>query len=113
MIELTRSFWKYKTPFIVPDGSVQDLIKGGRKFGYNSGVYGWNYSAYRVETDTKIYWVVFGYRNHPKGKTIPLEKVKPWETKARKAIAQTTDWNKLKTKLNRLLVRACEEREKL
>ena len=35
-----------------------------KKLGYNSGVYGWNYSVYYNEIDNNYY--IAGYRNFPK-----------------------------------------------
>lgn len=34
------------------------------QIGYNSGVYGWNWSAYKKDNDPT--WYIQGYRNMPK-----------------------------------------------
>lgn len=39
------------------------------KIGSNSGVYGWNWSAYKKINDPYT-WYVQGYRNFPKGKYV-------------------------------------------
>ena len=39
------------------------------KIGYNKGIYGWNWSAYKKINDTYT-WYVQGYRNFPKGEYV-------------------------------------------
>lgn len=39
------------------------------KIGFNSGVYGWNWSAYKKINDP-VTWYIQGYRNFPRGKFV-------------------------------------------
>ena len=39
------------------------------KIGYNSGTFGWNWSAYK-KVDDEYTWYIQGYRNFPKGKFV-------------------------------------------
>lgn len=39
------------------------------KIGYNSGVYGWNWSAYKKINDP-FTWYIQGYRNFPHGEFV-------------------------------------------
>ena len=39
------------------------------KIGYNSGIFGWNWSAYKKVGEPNT-WYVQGYRNFPKGKFV-------------------------------------------
>lgn len=36
------------------------------KIGYNSGIFGWNWSAYK-KVGNRCTWYIQGYRNFPKG----------------------------------------------
>ena len=36
------------------------------RIGYNSGIYGWNYSVYMLVKKTGVYYIISGYRNMPK-----------------------------------------------
>ena len=50
---------------IVP--MTEDLhSKEYNKIGYNSGAFGWNWSAYK-KVDETYTWYIQGYRNFPKG----------------------------------------------
>lgn len=45
----------------VPYCSAQHLLTGLERFGYNAGIYGWNWSAYQIHDAI----IVTGYRNFP------------------------------------------------
>ena len=48
---------------IVP---MNEDLKEYNKIGYNSGTFGWNWSAYK-KVDDEYTWYIQGYRNFPKG----------------------------------------------
>lgn len=50
--------------FILPISANTAVGSGYVKVGYNAGVYGWNWSAYKKENDSA--WYLQGYRNFPK-----------------------------------------------
>jgi len=67
MTKLTRKDIQGKV-LIVPNS----ISLNGNEFikiGYNNGVYGWNWSAYKKINDPYT-WYVQGYRNFPKGKYV-------------------------------------------
>ena len=49
---------------IVP--MTEDLSNNYNKIGYNSGTFGWNWSAYK-KVDDPYTWYIQGYRNFPNG----------------------------------------------
>lgn len=57
------------TVYNVPNHhEAQNLLVGCDSFGYNAGVYGWNWSAYKIHDSI----IVTGYRNLPPcGEHIP------------------------------------------
>jgi hypothetical protein len=55
------------TVYNVPYCEAQHLLTGLERFGYNAGIYGWNWSAYKVYDAI----IVTGYRNFPCGKEVP------------------------------------------
>lgn len=73
-IKVTRN--SLYNPYFCGYCDLQYLLRYQEPFGYNSGVYGWNYDAYFVGGMT----ICTGYRNMP-GKS--LEKCGEYEEKAR------------------------------
>lgn len=49
---------------ILPITADTSVNKGYEEVGFNAGVYGWNWSAYKKDSDAK--WYIQGYRNFPK-----------------------------------------------
>ena len=49
---------------ILPITTDTSVTEGYEEVGYNAGVYGWNWSAYKRNND--FAWYVQGYRNLPK-----------------------------------------------
>ena len=51
---------------ILPITADTSVTEGYEEVGYNAGVYGWNWSAYKKGNDAT--WYIQGYRNFPKSK---------------------------------------------
>lgn len=55
------------TIYNVPYVDAQNLLTNVERFGYNAGIYGWNWSAYKIHDCV----IVTGYRNFPHGEEVP------------------------------------------
>ena len=62
---------------------AQSLLNGLYRFGYNSGVYGWNFDAFTLPGGATI---CTGYRNMPGANVSKV--VRPFEKKAREVLEQ-------------------------
>lgn len=70
---------------------------GSYKLGYNAGVYGWNYDAYKIDDII----IATGYRT-PKGKRIDRELTSAIDEKARH-IARTYAYDEGKAEIEKLV----------
>ena len=86
-IEMTRNEIKrlYRNVYCVGYCDMYYLLQdGARKIGYNSGVYGWNYTVYEINADTCIltgYRGFFGKKIPHKAWKVLEENLKTYKTK--------------------------------
>lgn len=58
--------------------SLQNLLKYEERLGYNQGIYGWNWDAYKLDD----FVITTGYRSMP-GNPIPYDIIQEFESKAK------------------------------
>ena len=108
-VEITRKqlHYMFKHVFYVGYCDLQSLLSDDIKIGYNSGVYGWNWSAYAINWETVINT---GYRNMT-GRRIPYDLVRRYEQLGRMASEKYTwrESDKLKDIKRKLLNRLIAE----
>lgn len=97
MFKATRKDITETYPMVVRVGycGIYSMLYGIEKIAYNTGVYGWNWSCYRLNDNVAI---VTGYRNLV-GKRCPREE--EFEERARE-ILDLRDWEKEKKLMNEL-----------
>lgn len=100
----------YSNIYCVAYCDMYHLLKyGARDIGYNSGVYGWNYTVYEIDRDTCI---LTGYRGFF-GKRIPD---KAWKTLEKNLVEysskSSTTWKDVEKRAKRSLSRIIEKMEK-
>ena len=114
-IEMTRKKLKhmFKHVFYVKYCVLQTLLNDEEEIGYNSGLYGWNWSAYAIDRDVAINT---GYRNLT-GAPIPYGKVTKYNRLGK--LADEKYWRDCQKKkevkkkmLNRLIREAIKQEEK-
>lgn len=86
---------------------LEYTLRFAKCFGYNYGIYGWNYSVYMVDPDTII---ITGYRGMF-GKRIPFELTEKTEKKAQ-AICHDFHTTNQREKITRLLNNMCKQLKK-
>lgn len=88
----------YRNVYKVGYCDLQTLLRNVREVGYNSGVYGWNWTAYELDADTVI---VTGYRNLT-GDRIDGEIIREYESRA-KQIEKDASWEDRSRLIDELL----------
>lgn len=64
-IKISKNNLKYGV-VVCGGADLQSLVSIANKIGYNSGIYGWNWNAYRLTTETGgEVVIVIGQRNMP------------------------------------------------
>lgn len=58
--------------------SLENLLRYEDRLGYNQGVYGWNWDAYKLDD----FVIITGYRSMP-GSPIPYDIIEEFESKAK------------------------------
>lgn len=77
ILKVTKRNLKWEIVIACGDGDAHHLLQGLRRIGYNSGVYGWNYSVYAFDGIV----LATGYRTDVGAQ---VEYLKDYEKRAKK-----------------------------
>ena len=94
---------------------LQNTLALENAVGFNAGIYGWNWDAYRLwpgksgKADFGVY-IITGYRNLP-GRPIPYDMIKRYEAEAKELRENVikTGWSTYVESMGKLVARLVDE----
>ncbi len=95
--------------FYVGYGGLEHLLREEHKIGYNSGTFGWNWSAYEFRNNI----IITGYRNLT-GAKIPEKLARQYNALGKLAAEKITadNWEMSRNLANKLIARMIREVER-